>query len=56
VAAPNYAVSVCHSDVVFYTPFLWEPVDAQNCLDRVRIPVVDVEAELQPEAVSERQQ
>jgi hypothetical protein len=52
VAAPNHAVSVCHSHVVFYTPFLREPLDAENSLDRGGVTMVDVEPELQPDPVT----
>lgn len=52
VAAPKYAVSVCHSHVVPYAPFLREALDTQKSRDRIGEPVVDAEPELRPEPIA----
>ena len=44
VTAPDYAVSVSHSNIVLHAPFLWKPLKAQNLLNRIGEPVVNVES------------
>lgn len=52
MTGPNYTVSVGHGDIVSYAPFLRELINAENFLDRIREPVVDVESESRTETIA----